>query len=399
MFLRGRERLQKVRSADLIVALTSSNNAGSIRYVAETLAHCLRSALRDLKALIVNIDGGSQDGTSDEFQRSAIHRTIEYFTLLYPPTEVETQGYQDIFASARELDARFVIFIAADSLSFKTSWLSSLVMPLMEGGYHYLSPLFSEAPCFTLARDFIHYPLFASLFGLPLRAPHPDHFALSGTVMSDLIIDEAAPEKYGAGGAAIAVTGIERRWRIAESALGVQRREENFFRITERYAREKLGRFQNLLHDKSLLWRETSPARIERLGEVPETLFPSPIIDPRELWTRFGKGMELHRETIDSCLSRVMRNRLAAIAARPLRLAEFPAAFWAELIIELVLACHTKRELTVRILTLLPSLCYGRVAPIIASRPVIIPGEWEKALEEQAMIFAEKKKDFIARWE
>jgi hypothetical protein len=399
MFLRGPERLQKIRSADLVVVLTSDNNEGSIRYVAETLAQGLRSDLRELKPVIVNIDGGSLDGTPQEFQRADIHKSIEYLTIEYPHGSIDTRGFQDVFASARAIGAQFIAFVAAESPSIEASWLSKLVSPLIEGPYHYISPLFREAPCFTMARDYFHYPLFASLFGLLLRAPHADYFALSGGVLGDLVKDEEDPERHRAGGATIVMTGIEKQWKMAECALGALERSGDFLHFTERYTAGKLRHFIALVDDRASLWQKERQLRgLERLGEIPRVPVPLPPLDPQELWRRFEKGLELHRETLKECVAPVLNRKLGAIAVRPLRLAEFDDPLWVELSVELVHACHEKSAFRDRILALLPSLFYGKAAPFFASRSLVIDSEWEKGVENLVLLFGEKRKEFVHRW-
>src|SRR5256885_10977029 len=60
-----REALRTQRRADLVVGIPSFRNAATIGHVTEAAAEGLRRNFPEMRAVIVNADGGSNDGTSD----------------------------------------------------------------------------------------------------------------------------------------------------------------------------------------------------------------------------------------------------------------------------------------------------------------------------------------------
>src|SRR5256885_13645830 len=65
-----REALRTQRRADLVVGIPSFRNAATIGHVTEAAAEGLRRNFPEMRAVIVNADGGSNDGTSDRVRAS-----------------------------------------------------------------------------------------------------------------------------------------------------------------------------------------------------------------------------------------------------------------------------------------------------------------------------------------
>src|SRR5256885_8968284 len=66
-----RDALRSQVRADLVVGIPSFRNAATIGHVTKTAAEGLRRHFPDTRAVIVNADGGSNDGTSDQVRSSA----------------------------------------------------------------------------------------------------------------------------------------------------------------------------------------------------------------------------------------------------------------------------------------------------------------------------------------
>ena len=66
-----RDALRAQERADLVVGIPSFRNAATIGHVTKTAAEGLRRHFPDKRAVIVNADGGSEDGTPDRVRSSA----------------------------------------------------------------------------------------------------------------------------------------------------------------------------------------------------------------------------------------------------------------------------------------------------------------------------------------
>src|SRR5207245_9514339 len=66
-----RDALRMQERADIVVGIPSFRNAATIGHVTETAAEGLRRNFTNMRAVIVNADGGSEDGTRDRVSASA----------------------------------------------------------------------------------------------------------------------------------------------------------------------------------------------------------------------------------------------------------------------------------------------------------------------------------------
>jgi len=66
-----REALRAQERADIVVGIPSFRNAATIGHVTEAASEGLRRNFPDMRAVIVNADGGSEDGTPDRVRDAA----------------------------------------------------------------------------------------------------------------------------------------------------------------------------------------------------------------------------------------------------------------------------------------------------------------------------------------
>ncbi len=66
------EKLNEIKEADILIGIPSYNNAKTIGHVVRAIQAGLARYFPDLKAVLINSDGGSTDGTIDVVQNTAI---------------------------------------------------------------------------------------------------------------------------------------------------------------------------------------------------------------------------------------------------------------------------------------------------------------------------------------
>src|SRR3990172_4779140 len=112
-----REHLENIRSADILVGIPSYNNARTIGHVVRAVQAGLAKYFPDRKAVLVNSDGGSTDGTIDVVNRTAIedfqsillqHRIEPVFKIATPYLGLPGKGsaFRAIFEIADALNVK-----------------------------------------------------------------------------------------------------------------------------------------------------------------------------------------------------------------------------------------------------------------------------------------------------
>ena len=102
------DMIQQVGTTDIIVGVLTLNNAGTIEQVVKSVVEGLQQSFSGRSAIILNCDGGSNDGTSEIVSRVASGGypvwTIPHMGVTYPGLAVESglPGRRKVFAvSAR----------------------------------------------------------------------------------------------------------------------------------------------------------------------------------------------------------------------------------------------------------------------------------------------------------
>jgi glycosyltransferase involved in cell wall biosynthesis len=180
-----REQIEKVGDADIIVGIPSFNSARTIGHVVRAVQAGLAKYFPDSKAVIVNSDGGSSDGTMKVVQDTSIgdfaaillhHRIQPISKLAFPYSGIPGKGsaFRAIFEVAQKLDAKACVVVDSDLRSITPEWIELLVKPVLIGGFDYVTPLFtstsSTAPSPTASSIRSPVRCTASACGSPLAA-------------------------------------------------------------------------------------------------------------------------------------------------------------------------------------------------------------------------------------
>ncbi|TLN15730.1 hypothetical protein FDZ71_07170 [bacterium] len=143
------ENPDKVKEADLIIGIPSRNEADSIGFAVEQASEGLAKYFANLRAVIVNCDNQSDDGTKEAFfaARSKVPRIY-----LSTPDGVRGKGnnLKNLFRLAGELKTKAVVCLDADTKSLSPKWIKT--SPNRSWPTTHLSPP-STSPTNTTARS------------------------------------------------------------------------------------------------------------------------------------------------------------------------------------------------------------------------------------------------------
>src|SRR4030066_1778666 len=117
------DQIKKVGDAHIIVGIPTFNNARTIGHVVRAVQAGLAKYFPDSKAVIVNSDGGSSDGTMKVGQETSIgdfaaillhHRIQPISKLAFPYSGIPGKGsaFRALFEVAQKLDAQACVVVA-----------------------------------------------------------------------------------------------------------------------------------------------------------------------------------------------------------------------------------------------------------------------------------------------
>lgn len=179
---------------EILVGIASYNNAATIAHVVQAVDAGLAKYFPDSRAIIINSDGGSVDGTPEvvrtaTYDHNAIflsHPVYQAHRISVPYNGIPGKGsaFRAIFAKAVEMDAEACCVVDADLRSITPEWVELLLTPILKGGVDFVAPLYSRHKYDGTITNSIIYPMTRALYGKRIRQPIGGEFGFSGKLAS-----------------------------------------------------------------------------------------------------------------------------------------------------------------------------------------------------------------------
>ncbi|MFB3855429.1 MAG: glycosyltransferase [Vicinamibacterales bacterium] len=232
---RVQARLREIGEVDLLVGIPSYNNARTIPHVVRAVTAGFAKYFPGLRAVCVNSDGGSTDGTpeavaSADFSTPAAilvaHKLRPVHKILTPYHGIPGKGsaFRTIFAIAESLAAKACAVVDADLRSITPEWVELLLGPILQQGFDYVAPLYLRHKYDGTITNSIVYPLTRALYGKDIRQPIGGDFGFSGHLASHYLkkpVWESNVARFGID-IWMTTTAIADGFRVCQSFLGAK---------------------------------------------------------------------------------------------------------------------------------------------------------------------------------
>ena len=384
---RMRDGVRRVGGAELLVGIPSYNNAGTIGHVARTVAAGLRAHFPDARAVIVNADGGSKDGTSDAV--TAATGDTPTIAGRYIGLPGKGSAFRAIFEAADALGVRACAVVDSDLRSITPEWIGRLLGPVASGRAEYVTPLYARHKYDGTITNNVAYPLTRALYGLRLRQPIGGEFGFSAALAAAFL----EPDVWGTDVARFGIdiymttTALVRRERIVQAFLGAKIHDPKdpgadlapmFGQVVGTAFRLAIA-----YPDRWRAVRGSEPAEV--VGAI-QPVEPEPVnASVDTLRRKFEAGRGEHGATWDEVLGRPLPDRIAD-------------ASWAAIVYDFLLASKREPASTDRFVRALVPLYFARVASFIEEAKDLDTSGSEALVERQAETFERAKEDFVSKW-
>lgn len=228
-------RLREVGEVDLLVGIPSYNNASTITHVVRAVTAGFAKYFPGLRAVCVNSDGGSTDGTPHAVQSAdfstprailVAHKLRPVHKILTPYHGIPGKGsaFRTIFTIAEMLKARACAVVDADLRSITPEWVELLLGPILQQGFDYVAPLYLRHKYDGTITNSIVYPLTRALYGKDIRQPIGGDFGFSGHLASHYLrkpVWESNVARFGID-IWMTTTAIADGFNVCQSFLGAK---------------------------------------------------------------------------------------------------------------------------------------------------------------------------------
>jgi hypothetical protein len=224
-----------VGEVDLLVGVPTHNNVKTVGETVQGIRVGLLKYFPRERAVILNVDGGSKDGTRDvvaaasisDVQRSSdlyALRTLPCISTVYGDSPATEVALRTVLAAAELLRAKACAIVSPESTNITPDWMERLLRPVYRDSFDLVTPVYRRHKFDGLLLRNLVYPMTRALYAKRVREPYAVEFAFSGRFCSNLLELQVWDHDGGGVGTEIRMTiaAIAGGFRLYQTFLGTK---------------------------------------------------------------------------------------------------------------------------------------------------------------------------------
>lgn len=406
-------QLAQIGRADIVVGIPSYNSARTIGHVVRAVQAGLAKYFPDRKAVIVNSDGGSTDGTTDMVQQSSVesfesillhHRIEPIAKLAFPYSGIPGKGsaFRSVFEIARTLNAQACAVVDSDLRSIAPEWIELLVKPVLEGGFDYVSPLYHRHKFDGTITNSIVYPLTRALYGRRVRQPIGGDFGFSGKLAQFYLTKDVWQTDVARFGIDIwmTTTALANDFKVAQSFLGakIHDAKDPGADLSDMLYQVVSATF-DLMENYAEIWqpiRDSEP--VPMFGFEYGVGLEHINVNTARMLHLFREGIRNLREVWLEILGAGDLREVERVGALDDAAFHFPPGLWSRIVYDYALAYHRRKMPAEHLIKSLTPLYIGKTASFVMAAQDMSHAEAEAEIEKLCMEFESNKDYLTTHW-
>jgi len=403
-----------VGEVDILVGLPTHNNAKTIGSIVQTIQSGILQWFPRERAVIINVDGGSGDGTPElvtsvsiddlrpASNRNAL-RTLHSISTTYAssPSAANGVAFRTILAAAELLRARACVVMSPESPNIEPQWLSKLLSPIYREGFDLVTPTYSRHKFEGLLITNLLYPMTRALYGLRIREAYSPEFGFSGLLGSQFLAQNVWHDGTEGAGIELRFTlaAIAGRYRIGQSFLGEKDRIERRAVDLVLALRQTVGALFTALALDFPVWSAVAgsqPAPTTGTGQ--EVLLEPVRVNRKRLREMFASGVAELESVFQSILSPATVADLQRVASMGEDEFHYPAELWVRTVYEFAASYQKSVISRDHIVQALAPLFRGRVLTFLIENRNASAGDVENNIEALCLEFERLKPYLLQMW-
>lgn len=407
-----------IDAVDILIGIPSYNNANTIPHVVLAASAGLLKYFPERRAVLVNSDGASTDGTPDVVARTVLDfsthilfgprlisdRQSPLHKIITPYHGIPGKGsaFRTIFEIARRLKAKACAVVDADLRSITPEWIELLVRPVLDEGYDYVAPYYLRHKYDGTITNNIVYPLTRTLYAQRIRQPIGGDFGFSGRLAEHYLAKEVWESDVARFGVDIWMTteAIAAGARVCQSFLGAKiHNPKDPAADLSAMLVQVLGAVLALMEEHHQIWAKSNGSSSVPLFGFQYEVGVEPVhVDLDRMVRSFRQGLVDLEPIWAQMLSRETMATLRLLKEGSLDAFRLREDLWARLVFDVAAAYH-KRELPrEHLLKAFTPLYLGRTASFVLETQGLTSAEAEGRIESLCQAFEKHKPYLQARW-
>jgi glycosyltransferase involved in cell wall biosynthesis len=407
------EQLGSIKTADILVGIPSYNNARTIGHVVRAVQAGLAKYFPERKAVIVDSDGGSTDGTAELVRNSAIenyqsillhHRVEPVFKMAVPYHGIAGKGsaFRTIFELAEALNVQACAVVDSDLRSITPEWVELLLKPVLLEGFDYVAPLYHRHKYDGTITNSIIFPLTRALYGKRVRQPIGGDFGFSGRLARHYLTKDVWQTDVARYGIDIWMTteAIANDFKVAQAFLGAKIHDpKDPGADLSAMLYQVVGSVFQLMESYAPVWKtvkDSVPTPV--YGFQYEVGLEHVAVDVGRMLRIFREGVRNLKELWTDVIGAGDFGQLEALGAGPDEAFRLPPGLWTRIVYDYALAWHRRKLPHEHLLKSLTPLYLGKTASFVMEVRDMSQGEAETEIERLCLEFEENKDYLVNNW-
>jgi len=406
-------RLEEIGEAEIVVGIPSYNNARTIGQVVRAVSAGLAKYFPERKAIVVNSDGGSKDGTREAVLGAEVDadslllvshhvHPIQRISAPYHGIPGKGSAFRMIFALANRCKAKACVVLDADLRSVTPQWVELLAKPILTREFDFIAPYYLRHKYDGTITNGIIYPMTRMLFGKRVRQPIGGEFGLSGRLAAGYLEKDVWETDVARFGVDIwmTVTAIAEDFRVGQSYLGAKLHDaKDPGADLSSMFRQVVGSVFALMETYQPVWQEVQGSEPVPMFGFPFEVGVEPIsVNVERMIQAYCQGTSDLREIYQGFLAPETLDALMACAQQPHDNFHIADELWVHAIYEFAAAWHHHALDREHLLQSLVPLYLGRTASFVQEVRESTAGEVEQRIEQLCNVFETEKSYLAGRW-
>ena len=398
---------------DILVGVPTYNHGQTVGQVVQAVRAGLLQSFPRARAVIINADGGSSDGTQDLVRAASISdanissdvralRTLHSISTQYEGGPASGIALHTILAAADLLQARACAVVSPESTTLEPQWIERLLRPVLNDGRDMVLPVYRRHKFDGLLIQNLAYPMTRAIYRCPVREPYPSDFGFSAALGSHFLAQDIWTQEHGRKGTELwlSLLALLGRFKVVQSFLGTKARLETPRLDVVSAMRETAGTLFSSMDSFASVWtsgREPLEAPCQGCGPV---ISLEPLrLNRKRLYDAFRLGASQLEAVFLSILSAETHGGIRQLAAMAEDKFVYSAELWTRTVYEFAAAYHKAVIDRDHIVQALVPLFRGRAFTFLTENHDASAEEVESNIETLCQTFESQKPYLLRLWD
>ncbi len=405
-------QLIDVGEVDILVGVPTHNDAKTVEPAIRAIQEGIVKTFPRERAVILNADGGSNDGTPDVIMGASIdelHRSFNGYTLRtlhaistrYGNNPSNAAALRTILAAAELLRAKACSVICPESSNIEAEGVANLLRPIYRDHFDFVAPIYRRHKFEGVLLTNLLYPMTRALFGQRVREPYASEFAFSGRLASQFLnrhqwneeTKDYDPELD------LTVTALSDGCRVCQTFMGTRSPTKRQSRDLVDAMRQTVGVLFSSLDGTFSIWSaKTASQPVPTNGPEFELSVDPLRINRKQLKEMFSAGVVELESVLRSIVSSATLSELQQLARADEDNFRFHPELWVKTVYEFAASYHKAVMSRDHIVQALVPLYRGRMFTFLVENRTASAAEVGNNIESLCLEFERLKPYLLELW-